>query len=172
MGHASPQAVFQAYNEARIKRDWRACYRLLTPEAQYDAVCEMFRSCLESGAEEAIAIVSKYASPNGDVSELDEQPVHGENHRKLLCDYINRRIADKEGFYEEVFRFFVENDPRRLVPFGELVDVIVTGDTAEGCAPVTIFSYSTEGGESRWVPHTSNKTFRFRKINGRWLIDL
>ena len=58
--YPSPTAVFDAYREARSKRDWRKCFSCLTPEEQNNAVFESFFECAESNSKESRAICKKY----------------------------------------------------------------------------------------------------------------
>jgi hypothetical protein len=51
--YPSPTAVFDAYREARGKRDSRKVFSCLTPEAQNDAVFENFFACTMSNSKEA-----------------------------------------------------------------------------------------------------------------------
>jgi hypothetical protein len=58
--YQSPKAVFDAYREARAKRDARTVFSLLTPQAQNDATFETFFACMEQGSQEMGPIVQRY----------------------------------------------------------------------------------------------------------------
>ena len=66
--YQSPTAVFDAYREARVKREWRELFSFLTPEAQSDAVFESFFECMEMTSKRTGAIVPKYV----DVATLSD----------------------------------------------------------------------------------------------------
>ena len=73
-------------------------------------------------------------------------------------------VKDKAGFFEAAAKL----SKRSVSPLGDLEWVIVRGDAATGSAKLT---YIPTPGESPRIVKTHDKTFRFRKIDGGWLLD-
>ena len=100
--YQSPKAVFDAYREARAKRDARAVFSLSTPQVQNDAVFESLFSCMErqgadaitgrrSEAEEIGRIVGKYFDPSAAENDYNEQykKKHGVDFAKVQAGHEN-----------------------------------------------------------------------------------
>lgn len=184
--YQSPTAVFNAYREAGGKRDWRKCFACLTPEAQKETVFEVFFSCTMSSSEESRAIVKKYVDGAAANDEFQKKyrKKHGidiaklvegrENDptfrppppdRDLLRDAVAAHVKDKAGFYEAATDLFVKT---AVSPLGDLEDLTVHDDTATGRAKRTIVPTP---GESPPAVDKIDKTLKFRRVNGGWLLD-
>ena len=196
--YASPTAVFDAYRKARDKHAARMVFSLLTPQAQSDAVFETFFACAEQGSQEMGPIVPKYVdlATLGDDYEKQYKKKHGVDLAKLQAEHKNdptfvppsqdeqlwrdvvaAHIKDKAGFYEAVAKHFDERDAKRheekpVSPLGDLEQVVVQDDTATGHAATLGFHYETPPGKpTQKVEDRIDKTFKFRRINGGWLMD-
>ena len=78
---------------------------------------------------------------------------------------VAAHVKDKVGFFEEVAKL---SEDRPISPVGELEQVTAQGDSATGHSKMSI----TPGpGESPPAVEKIDKTFRFRRINGGWLLD-
>jgi hypothetical protein len=183
--YASPKAVFDAYREAREKHDKRKLFSLLTPNAQNYAVFESFFACTEQGSKEMGSIVPTYVDLPATVDDYEKRykKKHGIDPAKplppdahdgeLWCDAIVSHVKDKAGFYEAVSNHFDEraakrHEKRPVPPLGELQHLDVHGEWASGTAKLTIIPGP---GESPPRVNPIDKSFRFRKVNGGWLID-
>jgi hypothetical protein len=189
MRYASPTAVFDAYREAREKRDWRKCFSLLTLEAQNDALFESFFACGMHDSKESRAILKKYGLDDAAVGDalrkkykekygIDIDTAEGaasvallgDSDRDLLVDVVAAHVKDRAGFFEAENNPFVE---ATVSPFGDLEQLVVHDDTATGRAATSSFHDETPPGEAtRKVEDKIYKTFYFRRVNGGWLLDL
>ena len=180
---SSPEAAFDAYREARRKQAWRKCFSCLTPDCQNDAVFETFFGCAMRDSEESRAIVKKYvdlAAVGSDYERkykekhgvdlrkltsrhgTDAKSVRPKQDRDLMQDALAANVKDKAGFYDAAGKLFAKKKPDARL--GKLEQVVIRGDTATGRAPL-IRLPSEKAEKSRC------KTFKFRKINGGWLLD-
>jgi hypothetical protein len=198
--YASPIAVFDAYRKARDKRDSRVVFSLLTPEAQNDAVFESFFACMEQGSKEMGPNISQYVGIGIATLEDDYEKQYKEKHgidlakvraghendpkfvppphdEQLWRNAVASHVKDKAGFCEAVAKHFDERAANRheenpVWPLGDLEHLVVQGDTATGSAKETILP---RGGESPLKPGQSppiyQKPFKFRQVNGGWLLD-
>ena len=158
----------------------------LTPEAQNEATFEVFFACAESNSERDLAIAKKYvdlASIDGDYDkrykekhgvdlgkhraghENDPNYVPPASDRDLLRDTVASHVKDKAGFFEAVARLS-EGAPGP--PLGDLEKLIVNGGTATGRAKIAL---PPKPGERPPTVHWLEKTFRFRRIDGGWLLN-
>ncbi len=196
--YASPTAVFDAYREARAKRDARTIFSLSTPQVQSDTVFESLFSCMErqgadaitgrrSEAEEIGRIVGKYFDDQAAVDEYNKQykKKHGTDPRtpphndQLWYDAVTAHVKDKAGFVEAVAKHFEESTAKRheenpISPLGDLEHLVVQGDTATGSAKETILRRIASGEsppKAGGPPSTHDKPFKFRRVNGGWLLD-
>jgi hypothetical protein len=195
--HPSPKAVFDAWREARARRDWRTCFYLLTREVQDYAVFESYFSCAINDSKDTNAILKRFAvdeatltsdlrreykakhgvEPADDKSlqdalEKEYKAQHGvppDSPHDVMSDILSRRIKDKAGFCESAANVLSD---RPASPIGDLEQVVVQDDTATGHASVQGFHHETPpGGAPRKVEDKLDKTFRFRKVDGGWLLD-
>lgn len=188
--YQSPSAVFDAYREARAKRDWRKCFSCLTPETQNEAVFEVFFSCTESNSKESRAVVEKYVDNAAASAEFEKKykEKHGiditetsKGHetdptytppapdRDLLRDAVAAHVKDKAGFYDAAANLFAKTPAS---PLGDLKQMVVHDDTATGRVATPGFHYETPPGESpRKVEDKIYKPFEFRRVTGGWLLD-
>ena len=194
--YPSPAAIFDAYRKARDKRDARAVFSLLTPEAQSDAVFETVFSCMErqgtdaitgrrSDAKEIGRIVEKHFDYPAVVDDYNTQykKKHGTDPKtsphddKVWYDAVTAHVKDKAGFYVAVTKHFEEraaklHEEKPVSPLGDLEHVVVQDDTATGHAATFGFHYETPPGKpTQKVEDRIDKTFKFRRINGGWLLD-
>jgi len=196
--YPSPKAVFDAYREARAKRDAWAVFSLSTPQVQSDTVFGSLFSCMErqgtdtikgwrSEAEEIGRIVGKYFDDQAVADEYNNQykkkhgtdPLTSPHDDKLWYDAVTAHVKDKAGFVEAVAKHFEESAAKRheqdpLSPLGDLEVLVVHGETATGHAKMTILP-RVAAGESPLRPGQSpaiyDKPFKFRRVNGGWLLD-
>ena len=188
MRYPSPTAVFDAYREAREKRDWCKCFSLLTPEAQNDALFESFFACGMHDSKESRAILKKYGLDDAAVGDalrkkykekygIDIDTAEGaasvallgDSDRDLLVDVVAAHVKDKAGFFEAEINQFEKNP---VSPLGDLDQLVIDDDTATGRAATPGFHYETPGKTPRKVEDKTYKAFHFRRVNGGWLLDL
>jgi ketosteroid isomerase-like protein len=218
--YSSPQAVFDAFREARKRGDWKTLFPCMTVEFRDDQTFEAFFSCsMRSSTPEVRALYAKfgvrpaaiqadyhkqYKAKHGiDIPErLSERrkvepseepkqtlnagtpsaseataapagapdpwaavpPTDADILRRVVC----AAVKDREGFCAAVERMI----GRPPTPIGELGQLKVDGDTAVGHAKTTIYHLGSQPGKgSQKVGQEVNVTFRFRKQNGKWLIE-
>jgi len=182
--YPSPKAVFDAFREARTKEQMGKIFFLVTPEVQDGMVFESFFECAALHSEEASAVAAKYV----DLATLDQDHAkqyktkHGIDPDKatasqkddpasappdddqLWQDVVVEHVKDKVGFVVAVSK--LSKDP--IEPLGDLESLAIDGDTATGTAKQT---FVPGPGESPPAVDKIDKEFRFRKINGGWLLD-
>jgi hypothetical protein len=97
----------------------------------------------------------------------------------LWHETVAAHVKDKKGFYVAVANYFHEEDVKKNLGgpvslIGELQQLDIQDDTAEGSAKETLLP-DVAGGEAPLKPGESpfvhDKTFKFRRINGGWLLD-
>jgi hypothetical protein len=194
--YATPVEVFDACREAEWKGEWRKCLDCYTPDAQKNMMFELIFSCGVGGSEIGGPLLvkkfvdAKWATdyhqkfeekfgmdPATFREKMRTDPtvaaMEAAQHQ-LLCDVVAAHVKDKAGFFEAVRNMYDRgHDYGHL---GELKQVTVEGDTASGQA-VTIYQsllieVSNEGKRIQKVVRSRyDKTFRFRKVNGGWLIE-
>jgi len=194
--YPSPKAVFDAYREARAKRDAWVVFSLLTPQTQNDAVFEAIFSCMErqgtdaikgrrSEAEEIGRVVERYFDYPAAEDDYNKRykkkhgtdPNTSRRDNQLWYDAVTAHVKDKAGFYVAVTKHFEESAVKRheekpISPIGDLEQVAVQDDTATGHAATLGFHYDTPPGKpAQRVEDNIDKTFKFRKVNGGWLLD-
>lgn len=195
--YQSPKAVFDANREAQRKREWRKVFSLLTPEMQNDAAFESFFASMMHPKETGLIVPQyvdvatlnedyqkQYKKKHGiDLAKFEQEhendptfvpPPHDE---QLFRDVLAAHIKDKAGFYEAVAKCFDERDARRhelgpIMPLGDLEHLVVNDDTATGTAKQTILPRPGESPlKPGQAPPIYEKPFKFRRINGGWLLD-
>jgi len=194
--YPSPTAVFDAYREARGKREWRKVFSLLTPQAQNDAVFESVFSCMERQGTDAIRgrrfeaeeigrIVEKYFDYPTAVDGYNTQykkkhgtdPNTSPHDDKVWYDAVTAHVNDKAEFYVAVTKYFEDravkqHEEKPIPPLGDLEQVLVHDDIATGHAPTFGFHYETPPGKpAQKVEDKIDKTYKFRRLNGGWLLD-
>ena len=168
--YSSPEATFQTYRDAVAKKDWKSAMTALTPESNDKVVGGLMAAAALSSTrnQDAAAVLQKHGL-NG--KEMVAQtamaaltnPGRGrEAVEENVRQYMNA-VADKPAFVADVIAWLEANNKEAENKFtqaatAELSNVQVTGDTATGQLSVPIGG----GGTS----------IRFRKIDGRWLIEL
>jgi hypothetical protein len=109
--------------------------------------------------------------------ETDPKYVPPKHDEQLWRDVVAAHIKDKAGFFEAVAKHFDERDAKRhevnpVMPLGELEHLVVHDDTATGNAKETILPRSGESPlKPGQAPPVYEKSFKFRRINGGWLLD-
>jgi hypothetical protein len=73
---------------------------------------------------------------------------------------------DKVAFFAEARKFIGKDRKPNII--GDLKQVTIKGDTATGRAKVTILP---QPGDSLQKVRKTDKTFKFRRVNGSWLLD-
>jgi len=168
--YSSPEATFQTYREAVAKKDWQSAMTALTPESNDKVVGGLM---VMAGAAaifnpDAAAVLEKHGlnvkemlgklAAAAFTNPAGSQDAVAQNTKQ----YIDS-IADKPAFVADVVVWLEANNKEAQnklaqAATAELSNVQVTGDTATGQLSVPI------GG--------SGTSIRFRKIDGRWLIEL
>ncbi|MDR3634848.1 MAG: hypothetical protein P4L84_13675 [Isosphaeraceae bacterium] len=195
--YPSPKAVFDAYREARARRDWRTCFSLMTRELQDDVIFECDFACEVRDDKDTNAILKRfgideatlmsdlrreYKAKHGvepadekafqDALEKEYKAAHGvppPSPRYVWTDILRRHVKDRAGFYEAAVNLIVDHPPS---PIGDLEQAVIHDDTATGRATVPAIHPERPPGEApRKVEDTRYKTFRFRKVNGGWLLN-
>jgi hypothetical protein len=196
--YQSPKAVFDAYREAHARRDARTIFSLLTPHARDDAVFESLFSCMErqgadaitgrrSEAEEIGRIVGKYFDSPAAENDYNKQykkkhgtgPKTSPHDDQSWYDVVTAHVKDKAGLVEAVAKHFEDIAAKRheenpISPLGDLENLVVRGDTATGSAKETILRRIASGEsppKAGGPPSTHDKPFKFRRVNGGWLLD-
>jgi hypothetical protein len=195
--YPSPAAVFDAYREARSGRDWRKCFSCLTSKVQDDAIFENVFACAEHDSKEERAILKKYGVDEATLTDtlkkeykakhgvypddatlndaLDKEygadaaksgaaqigtksgPPPVATNRDVMRNIVSTHVKDKAGFFEANASLLEKN---AITPLGDLEQIVVNGDTATGRANV-----------GRQIEDKIYKSFRFRRVNGGWLLD-
>jgi hypothetical protein len=188
--YPSPTAVFDAYREARDKREWRKVFSLLTTDAQNDAVFESLFACAAGNPNNQQEIIKKYVDIAAVDAEYEKKymekhgidiaesnRLHGSDpkykprapDRDLKVDATALHVKDKAGFVEAVAKLSEKNP---VSPLGALEHLVVKGDTATGSAKETVLPRSGESPlKSGQSPPVYEKPFEFRRVNGSWLLD-
>ena len=195
--YASPAAVFNAYREARGKREWRKIFSLRTIEAQNDDVFESFFALGMQDTKETRAIQKKYGLDDAafeqalskgykDKYGIDIGTADGaakaeslaDSNRQLLVDVVATLVKDKPGFVEAAAKHSDEraanlHEANPVWPLGDLEHLVVQGDRATGSAKETILPRAGESPRKPGQPPLIyEKPFKFRRLNGGWLLDL
>ena len=185
--HASPNAVFEAYRDARAKGNFRRMFFLLTPEARESAVFESYFACQVSTKPQATAIqkqfgvgaetlhaefVKQYYQRHGvDLSQWKTDPNNFKPFPRdddLLRKVVADLIGDKVGFFEAVNNALGANPPEEI---GPLEGLTVQGNSAEGRAGTHLEVITAGSGQpSRTIHQPIMSTFRFRSIDGSWFL--
>lgn len=110
----------------------------------------------------------------------DKTPVSAPpQDEELVQSVVAAHVEDKAGFFEAVEKYLHERAVKEqsvgpVHPLGDLQQLAVHGDTAEGRAKETILP-NVAGGEgplkSGESPAVYDRSFKFRRVNGGWLID-
>jgi len=165
--YLSPTAVFEAWRAARNNGDWRTVFSCLTPEFQEYAVLERYIGTgLTSAQREAESIRRKHGL-DGEAMLVEYRKLVAERQRKaekdreanlkheqvpsddeLLRKVLCAHIKDKAGFFKDVTNLM--RNPAWESPVGNLQNLKIRGDAATGA--------------------TKEASFRFRKVNGGWLL--
>ncbi len=190
--YSSPKTVFNAYREASAKRDRRKLFACYTPRVQDFIVCNSYFVCVERNSKEDIAALNKYVDEARIKQEYEKkyEAKHGVDLGKLLKEHGNdpnfvppprddqlwvdavvANVKNKLEFVEAVAKVTERKPvPRR----GDLEGLVIQGDTATGHAKETLLP-DVEAGETPLKPGESpavyDRPFKFRRINGGWLID-
>ncbi|MFH1922127.1 MAG: hypothetical protein ABIP48_19865 [Planctomycetota bacterium] len=166
---ATPQGTFETYREAVVTKDWNTALGCLTPESQDKVVASLVVGLATASVmnQEAADVLGKHGVDRG---ELMGSLVGGAlsnllSPRDALGEGVKRSvetIADRPAFVDDAMRWLETNSPKLadklfLAGGAQVSDVEINGDTATGKLSVPL-----PGGET---------SIRFKKINGRWLID-
>ena len=174
--------------DASKRRDWESYLACATTAAQKHELLEVFWLCAEGvPREKSQRILGPFIDPKtfsedyekrkqaklraleekGDKAALKQAQ---ENYKTVFTDddfkdTLFDHIRDKAGYYGAAMALLKSDlDP----VLGEFEKAVVTGDTATGTAKMTDFSLLS----GKKIAHDGNKTFHFRKIDGKWLIDV
>jgi len=187
--YATPAAVFDAWQEAARKRDWRKCFDCFTPDRQKNGIFELVSQCRTVDAQTGgPLILKKFVDANWEADfkrkyqekfGMEPKNIYGyptvygslkPAEHQLRCDILAAHVKDKAGFVEAVC-----NLPERVrgyPPPGRLMQVTVDGDTATGKAEMISESKASYGnGVYKVVCTRYDTTYYFRKVNGGWLIE-
>lgn len=101
--YPSPKAVFDAYREACARRDWRACFPLLSREGQDDAVFEAYFSLMmDPQDEQSYAVLKRYGVDETTLTrdlKREYKAKHGVEPAddKALLDFLEKEYKAKHG---------------------------------------------------------------------------
>jgi hypothetical protein len=110
-------------------------------------------------------LVEEYATkPDAGESSAEPDPASPGLKRDALCNFLAAHVKDKAGFFDAAANLLF----RPISPVGNLEHLGFGADTAKGDAKLT---YIPPPGESPRVVKEHDKTFRFRKVDGGWLLD-
>lgn len=132
--YSSPKAIFEAYREARVKRDARKLFNLFTTKIQDHMVFESFFSCMERQGADAITghgsesgqigrLVDKYV----DVATLDSdyekqyKKKHGIDLAKVFAEHQHEQGFVPPPHDEQLYRDVVALHVKDKVGFVEAV---------------------------------------------------
>jgi len=189
--YSSPKAVYESMRDASQQQDWGRYLACLTTAAQKIEMFEMLFACAETSTDEGRRILRTFIdgekvredydkkkeaklraiAAKGDQQALREaQEDLSSIHNDLYADALFDHIADKVGFYAAASTLLKS----RLDPvLGDFEEAAINGDTATGTAKMTTFHIEFVPGQpQKKVADKGNKTFHFRKIDGKWLIDV
>jgi hypothetical protein len=102
--------------------------------------------------------------PGAGKSGIEPGPASNESKRDAMCNFLVAHVKDKAGFFAAVANL----PDRPISPLGKLEHLSVGADTATGDAKLT---FIPTPGESAPIVKEQNKTFRFQKVNGGWLLE-
>jgi hypothetical protein len=168
--YSSPEATFETYRDAVAKKDWKSAMTALTPESNDKVVGGLMAVTALASIfnPDAAAVLQKHGLDTKEMlgklaaaaltNPAGGQDAVAQNTRQYLDS-----IADKPAFVGDVVAWLEANNKEAenklaQAATAELSNVQVTGDTATGQLSVPI------GG--------SGTSIRFRKVDGRWLIEL
>ncbi len=100
--------------------------------------------------------------PPPESAAMDALPKDEELSRQAIYD----ATKDKVAFFAEVQKFIQKDRKPNII--GDLEQVTIKGDTATGHAKITILP---QPGDSLQKVRKTDKTFKFRRINGSWLLN-
>jgi hypothetical protein len=177
--YATPQAVFDAAQEAAQRKDWKGFYQCLTPESGDRLVGQWILQGLRGRAgpktketEERNRLIDKVFSRHGltaDVTREAQSKVFGAFFKKGprgLDDVLKpllARIKDRGAFLADFVSAMEMANPRKVEPNAGksmLRGLKVEGDTA------TATAVTRRGGKDAEEP------IAFRKVDGGWRIEL
>ncbi len=167
--HASPQATFQTCQSASARKDWKAALDCLTPQTRDNVVGGLLVAVASASVmnEDAAAVLEKHGIDRnqlmgdflaGAFANLGKPgDALGEGVRRCVD-----KIVDKPAFAGDASQWIEQHSQQAVDPFGkareaELSDVRIEGDTASGTVSVPVVG--------------NERSLRFKKIDGRWLID-
>jgi hypothetical protein len=168
--HATPRATFETCRSAVERKDWKTALECLTPETHDNVVGGLLVAVASASVmnEDAAAVLDKHGVDRTQLASeflagalanlIDPNRAAGGGVRRCLD-----AIVDKPAFVADAVGWLEQNSPHSVQPFGrieeaELSDIQIDGDRAAGSVSVPVFG--------------SDRSLRFRRIDGRWLIDL
>ncbi len=189
--YSSPQAVYESMRDANQRRDWESYSACLTIAAQKYELFELYFASLLVDNEEGKRLLGTFfdlkklgedydrkkeaklraLAAKGDNAALREaQETYKSIHNDLYRDAFFDHISNKVGFYSAASVLLKS----QLEPvLGAFEEAVITGDTATGTAKMTTFYRQGIPGQPwKKVAIEGNKNFNFRKIDGKWLIDV
>ena len=168
--HATPQATFKTYRAAVQRNDWKTALGCLTPETHDVVVGGLLSAVAAASAidQDAAALLDKHGIDRTQLVAdfLAGALVNLSNPGEALGGGLRRcldGIADKPTFVADATGWLEQNNQQASQFFGkveeaELSNVQIDGDRATATVSAPVFR--------------SGSSLRFKKIDGRWLIDL
>jgi len=168
--YATPESSFRIYRDAIARKDWTTSLGCFTPQSQDKILAGLLAGVATAsvGNKDAAAVLEKHG--------IDRRDLVGKLMGGALANLGNPRegfeegvrrcletIADRHAFVGDGMSW-VEKNNRQVADNlvraaqSQLSDVRVEGDSATGQLSVPM-----PGGET---------SLRFKRIDGRWLIDL
>ena len=168
--YTTPESTFTIYRNAFAQKDWNTALGCLTPQSQDKVVAGLVFGVATASImnRDAAALLEKHGVDRGQLmgnvmsgalANLADPNAAVEEGMRQCVD----AIADKPAFVGDAMGWLEQNNQQVADNFAvtaaaQLSDVQIDGDTATGKLSVPI-----AGGRT---------SLQFKKIGGRWLIDL
>ena len=168
--HTTPQSTFAIYRDAVARKDWRAAFGCLTTQSQDKAVGGVVVAIATASImnKDAAALLEKHGVDRGELVGNALGGVLGNltSPGQAIAEGMRRsldNVPDKPALFVDGMTWLETNNKKvadnlALAAGAQLSDVQINGDTATGKLSVPV-----AGGSA---------SLRFKKVNGRWLIDL
>jgi hypothetical protein len=168
--HATPESTFQTYQNAVASRDWKTSLACLTPEGQDKLVAGlvMMVAAASTVNQDAAALLEKHGVGREEMMMKMMAGALGKPGKpgEAITEGMKQSLAaipDKPAFVADAMRWLEETNQQvasglTKAAEAELIEVAIDGDTATGKLSLAATGTQTP--------------IRFRRIDGRWLIDL
>lgn len=175
-GYSSPQAAFQASQEAARDRDWKKLFGTLSPESQDSMIAVLLAVTSITGRQdnEIKEMLAKHGvSPDAAGAGADVNPFALLDMSKEKRAELAGKVSNKAAFFADV----IEIQDKKMKATGVLASASPAGQMAaqsEG----TLENVSINGDDAtgtRIVVNgaaRSEAKMRFKRVGGRWYIHV